>query len=141
MRIAHGPRLPNIREMIRLSSVEPGSSGRIFHPGMIRAGVICDFVLNDFDTDTMRCIDQLAQLLKRSEVFFDAVEIDCAVSMIVRDHSLRTIRPIGILLAFIEMVNVVVPRRQPDGRYPEVFKVRQMLNDPFKIAAMIITSF
>src|ERR1051326_9095007 len=106
MRVAHRPRLPNIGEMIRLSSVEPGSSGRIFHPGMIGSGVICNFVLNDFDTDAMRCIDQLAQLLKRSEVFFDAVEIDCAVSMIVRDHWLRTIRPVGILLALLQMVNV-----------------------------------
>src|SRR5262252_9252571 len=114
MRVAHRPRLPDVRQMLRLAAVEPGGRRRILYPGVIWAGVISDLVLNDFDAHLVRSINQLAKLRQVSEMLFDAIEIDGAVTMIVGDLSFRTAWLIGILLALIEMVNVVIPWRKPD---------------------------
>src|SRR5260370_40413959 len=98
--------------MFLRGAVEPGRRRRVLYPGMVRTCVVGNFVLNDFDAASMSAIDQLAQLCECAEMFFDAVEIDASITMIVRGLSLRTVRLIRILLVFIRMIVVVVTQRQ-----------------------------
>ena len=87
MRITYRPSLPNIRQMIRFGAVVPRRRRRIFHPGVIRAGVIRYLILNDFDSELMRSINQLAELRQAAEMLFNPVEIDSTIAVIVRDLS------------------------------------------------------
>src|SRR5205807_10130913 len=114
VRIAHRPCLPNIREMLGLSSIEPCRCRRIFRPWMMWPSVVCDFILNDFDSQSMRCFDEFAQFCERAEMLFDAVKIDWAVTVIIRDRTFRAARLLGILLALVQVIDVVVPWCQPN---------------------------
>ena len=89
----------------------------------------------------MRLIHQLAQFRERTKMFFDAVEIHCAVTVIIGNPSPRAVRLIGILLALVKMIDVVVPRRQPNRRYAEILQITQMLDNAFKVAAVVIARF
>ena len=89
----------------------------------------------------MRLIHQLAQFRERTKMFFDAVEIHCAVTVIIGNLSPRAIRLIGILLAFIQMIDIVIPRCQPNRRYAEILQIGQMLDNAFKVAAVVIARF
>src|SRR5260370_2003991 len=104
--------------MFLRGAVEPGRRRRVLYPGMVRTCVVGNFVLNDFDAELMSAIDQLAQLCECTKVFFNSVEIYRAITMIVRDLSLRTVRLIRILLVFIQMIYVFVPPLHPDPCHP-----------------------
>src|SRR5205085_6878490 len=135
------PRLPNIRWMVCLCAIEPRRCRRIVDPRMIRTGVIGDFILNDLDAESMSLIDEFAEFRQRPEMLFDAIEIDSAVTVIIRNLSSRAVWLIRILLALVEMIDVVIPGREPNRRYAELFQIRQMCNDPFKVATVVITNF
>ena len=52
---------------------------------MLRPRVIRHLILNHFDAQPVRRIHQFAELRQRAEMFFHAVEIHRAVSVIIRD--------------------------------------------------------
>ena len=113
-------------------AVEPRRRGRILDPGVIRARVIRHLVLNHLDAERVGAVHELAKLVKRPEVLLDAVEIDRAVAVVIRDC--LTV----VLLALVQMVDVVVNRREPDGGHPEIFQIGKVLDDPAEIAAVVI---
>ena len=107
---------------------------------MIGAGVIGNLILDDLDAKSMGLINQLSKFRERPKVFFHTVKIDRAITMIISYPALWSTGTIRILLAFIKMIDIVVPRRQPNRRHAEFFQVRQVPNDPFKVTAVIVTS-
>ena len=107
---------------------------------MIGARVIGNLILNDLDAELMGLINQLTKFRKRPKVFFHTVKIDSAITMIISYPALWSTGTIGILLAFIKMIDIVVPRRQPNRRHAEFLQVRQVPNDPFKVTAVVVTS-
>ena len=74
-RVVQYPGLKNILQMIGFRAIEPRRCWRIVDPGMMRAGVINHFVLNDLNAGAMGRINQFAQLRERAEVLFDGVEV------------------------------------------------------------------
>src|SRR5437588_10264053 len=44
--IPHGPRLPNIRQVMILRAIEPGRRGRVVNPRLIRTRMVRDLVLD-----------------------------------------------------------------------------------------------
>jgi hypothetical protein len=111
------PRLKNIFQMVRPGAVEPGRRGRIINPGMIRTGVVNNFILNDLDARAMRELNQLAQFLERTKVFLNAVEVLRVVAM----------EPGARLAVFefnlVRMIVVVIPGRQPNCGYAQVLQI------------------
>ncbi len=105
---------------------------------MIGPGVIGYLILNDFNSKAVSCIDELAQLREGSEVFFDAVEVNGAVSVIIGDRLLGSAGPVGILLELVQVIDVVVPRCKPDGRDAEALQIRQMVDYALDVAAVIV---
>src|SRR6266581_5915231 len=103
--------------MFLSGAVEPRWRRRILYPWMIGAGVIGNLILNDFDTELMRSINQLTQFRKRAEMLFHAVKIDSAVTVIIGYLALWPTGIIRILLAFIKLIDIVIPRRQPNCRH------------------------
>ena len=80
-RIVQHPGLKDIGQVVLLRAVEPGRRRRIIDPGMIRAGVIYHFVLDDLEVKFVRGCDELAQFCERAKVFFDCVEVLRIVTM------------------------------------------------------------
>ena len=95
--------------MISLGAVEPGRCGRIIDPGMVRTGVVNDFVLNDLNARAMRGVDQLAQLCERAKVFFNGIKVVGVVA--VKCSAWFSV----FELNFIQTIVIVIPRREPDG--------------------------
>src|ERR1051325_4328656 len=117
---------------MRFGAVEPRRRGRIVNPRMIWTSVVHHFVLDDLDSVAMRGVDQLAQLRKRAEVFFDAIKILRIVAV------KAGARLVFLQLDLVEPIVVVVPRRQPDRSDAEVLEIRQMIDDALKIAAVVV---
>ena len=78
---------------------------------MIRPGVIRHLVLNHLDPLPVRGVHQFAELGQRAEVLLDAVEIDRAIAVIIGDAL------VVVSLAFVQVVDVVVDRIDPEGGY------------------------
>ena len=72
-------------------------------------------------------------------MLLNAVEIYCAVTVIIRDSTLWSIRPFRILLALVQVIDVVIPGRQPDRRHAKFLQIGQVLDHTFKVAAVIVT--
>src|SRR6185369_17272054 len=102
--------------------------------------MIRDLVLNDFYSQPMSSIYQFAKLAQRSEMLFDAVEVNCTVTVIIGYRLLCPARSFGILLAFIEVIDVIVPGRQPYGSDAEIFQIRKVVDHSLKISSVIVTS-
>ena len=132
VRIDQRPGAPGVRKVLRLGAVEPGRRRRILDPGVIRAGVVRHLVLNHLDAERVGAVHQLAEIVERSEVLLDGVEIDRAVAVVIGD------RLVVVLLALVQMVDVVVDRREPDGGHAEIFQIGEVLDDPAEIAAVIV---
>src|SRR5215213_2912273 len=101
--------------MTRFGSIEPCRSWRIFNPWMVRTCVVHHLVLNDLYARAMRGVHEFAQLLMRTEVFLDGVEILRIVAM------KSGTRFFFLQLDLIQTIVVVVPGRQPDRRHAEFF--------------------
>ena len=85
---------------------------------MIRTGVVRHLVLNHFDAEGVGAVHQLAKIVERTEMLVDAVEIHRAVPMVVRDCL------VIVSLSLVQMVYVVVDRREPDGGHSEIVQIR-----------------
>ena len=83
---------------------------------MIGSGVVRNLVLDDFDAQLVGIVHQLAQLRQIAEMLLHAVEINRAVAVVVRN------RLVVVTLAFVQMVHVVVDRRQPERGPPSSFR-------------------
>src|ERR1044072_2402420 len=94
--------------MVRLGTVEPIPRRWIGDPRMIWTSVIHHLVLNDLDARPMRGVDQLTQLRVRAEVFLDGVKVLRVVAM------KAGARFVFLQLDLVEVIVVVVPRREPD---------------------------
>ena len=103
--------------------------------------MVRDLVLDNFDSKSVGLIHQLAQFRERAEMFFDTIKVDRAITMIIGDLSFGSVRFVRILFALVEVIDVVVPRRQPNRRHPEFFQIRKMVDDSLKIAAVVVTWF
>ena len=74
-------------------------------------------------------------------MLFNSVEINGAVPVIVGDTQLWTTGLVRVLFAFVQIIDVVVPGREPDCRHAEIFQIRQVRDDAFKVAAVVIARF
>src|SRR5688572_20669640 len=89
--------------MIGERAVKPVRERRIFDPRMLRAHVIGDLILNDFQAERMRLVDELAQGCEVAETIVNCEVIDRVITVVV---SVRAPR----LVATVNAVPVVVPR-------------------------------
>src|SRR5882724_13657716 len=105
---------------------------------MIGPGVIGYLILSDFDSKAVSCIDELAQLCECSQVFFDAVEVNGAVPVIIGNRLLGSAGPVGILLELVQVIDVVVPRCKPDRRDAEALQIRQMVDYALEVTPVIV---
>ncbi len=126
MRVDQRPGLPGVRQVMRFGAVEPGGRGRIFHPRMIRSGVVRHLVLNHLDAHAVRGIHQFAELGQRAEVLFHAVEIDRAVAVIIGDALVL------VSLALIQAVDVVINRVDPEAVTPRSLRYGRWSMMPWK---------
>src|SRR5437588_13093498 len=102
--------------------VKPVIKRRVVEPEMMRADMIRNLILNNFQTERVRLLNQLAQGIHVAEVFFDTVIIYRAVTVI------RGVRTSGFVAAAYS-VPILVPGREPDGADTHSIQVRQMLSD------------
>ena len=132
VRVHQGPGLPGVGQMFLRRSVEPGGRGGIVHPRMIGTGVVRDLVQNDLDAERVRRFHELSEIGQVAQVLVDAVEVDGAVAVVVGD---------GLAVVFfllVQVIHVVVDRIDPEGGDAQILEIRQMLDTPCKIAAVII---
>src|SRR6185295_16748406 len=108
--------------------------------GVIRPGMICYLILNYLDAEPVRRINQLSQLRERAEVLFDFIEVHRAVAVIIRDRPPRCAGSVRILLALIQVIDIVIPGREPDRSDAKIFEIREVINDSLKITSMIVTT-
>jgi hypothetical protein len=118
--------------MMRFRAVKPVRQRRILHPRVIRPRVIRHLILNHFDPLAVRGIHQLAELRQRPKVLLDAIVVDRAVAVIIRDGL-----AVGSF-ALVQMVDVVIHRVEPDGRHAQVLQIRQVIDNALEITAVII---
>ena len=107
----------------------------ILDPRMVRSGVIGHLILDHLEPECVRASDQLLQIRHRSKVLFDTVEIHGSVAVVVGDGLVV----VGLFL--IQMVDVVVPRVQPDGGDAEVLQVRQLRGDTLEVSTVVVAGF
>src|SRR5437868_7190431 len=105
--------------MARGRPVKPVIKRRVVEPEMMRAYMIRNLILNNFQTERMSLLNQLAQGAHVAEVFFDTVIIYRAVTVI------RGVRTPGFV-AGAYSVPVFVPGREPERSHAQRFQVRQV---------------
>ena len=132
VRIENRPGLPGVRQVILFRAVEPVRHRRVGHPRMIRPGVVGYLILNHLESQAMRVLNQGAILRQHSQMLVDAVEIDGSVAVVIGNGL------VVVFLALVQVVRVVVDRREPDGGDAEVFQIGKLLPNPREIAAVII---
>src|SRR6266481_3367788 len=99
---------------------------------MMRANMICHLVLNYFQPEGVCLFNQLPKRGQVAKMIFNAVVIDCVITMVI------SIRAPG-LIALIDAVPVVIPRSQPQGGNTEFLQVRKMIDHTAQIATVIGT--
>src|SRR5437762_11620401 len=99
--------------MARGRSVKPIIKRRVVEPEMMRADVIRNLILNDFQTERMSLLNQRAQGIHVAEVFFDTVIIYRTVTVI------RGVRTPGFV-AGAHPVPVFVPGREPERGHSQL---------------------
>ena len=115
-------------------AVVPGRRRRVLHPGVVGAAVVRHLVLDHLDAQRVRPVHQLPQRGEVAEVLLDRVEVHRAVAVVVGDR-LAVVR-----LALVQVVDVVVPGVEPDRGDPEVLQVRQAIDHPAQVAAVVVAA-
>ena len=115
--------------MVGARAVEPVVERRVGGPRVLRPDVVGDLILYHLHAERVGLFDQLAQGRHVAEAVFDGVVIDGVVAVVVGVRAPR-------VLAAVEAVPVVVPRRRPDGGDAEVFEVGQAVDDAAQVAAV-----
>ena len=92
---------------------------------MIRSGVVGHLVLDHFEATGVGGVHQGPEFLEGAEVLLHTVKIHRAVTVVIR-RGLARGRPAvvgGVLLEPVQVVRVVIPRRQPEGGDTEIAQV------------------
>ena len=134
MRILQCPGLPCVGDVLRFGAVEPCRRRRVGHPRVVRTRVVRDLVLNHLDAKPLGRLHEGQEIGHRAKVLLDPIEVHGAVAVIVGN------REVVVLLFLIQVVDVVVPRVQPESRDAQVLQVRQLLADAGKVAAVVIAA-
>ena len=132
VRVLERPGLPGVREVLLLRAVVPRRRRRVRHPRVVRPAVVRDLVLDHPDARGVGPVDHLAQRREIAEVLLDAVEVDGPVAVVVGDR----LPVVG--LAVVQVVDVVVPGVEPQRGDAELLQVRQLLDDPAQVAAVVV---
>src|SRR5258705_7473890 len=97
---------------------------------MVRPNVICHLVLNYFQPEGVCLFNQFPKRGQVAKMIFNAVVIDCVITMVI------SIRAPG-LIALIDSIPVVIPRSQPQGGDTKLLQVRKMIDHTAQIATVI----
>src|ERR1019366_4583796 len=134
MRIDQRPGAPGFCQVLRRGAVEPGGSGRVLHPRVVRTGVIGHLILYHLQALGVRLVHQLTEFLQVAEVLIDAIEIHRTVAVIIRDGL------IVVAFAFVQVVDVVVYRSEPERGDAQILQIRKVLRNAGEIAAMVVAA-